>query len=207
MAATTPASRVVRPPSTNPFATRNVRPGAIPFHFPSGLSADLLADRLREKGWRAQILGQHGAGKTTLLRTLLPVFETRGRQIVFIECRAGQRSLPRLLPPIGQWTPETLVVVDGYEQLGFWTRLWLNWRCHKVGCGLLVTTHRPFGLPTLYHVVPELETVEEIVRQLQDSHPSAISSDSVSQHFADQSGNVRELFFRLYDLYEKRRDH
>jgi hypothetical protein len=207
MAVTTASSQRRQLPSLNPFATCNVRPGAIPFHFPTDVSADVLVDRLELMRWRAQILGPHGSGKTTLLKTLLPVLVSRGRDVAFVDCSWGQRSLPRDLSPVHQWTAATLLVVDGFEQLGFWTRRWLKRKCRIVDCGLLVTGHRSFGLPTLYGVKPQLETIQTIVQQLQHSYLFKVSADHVTRHFADQSGNVRETFFRLYDLYEKRREH
>ena len=56
----------------NPFATRHVRPGAIPFHFPAETSAAQLVARLRELNWRGAIVGPHGSGKSTLLVALAP---------------------------------------------------------------------------------------------------------------------------------------
>ena len=204
---TSPAlSRPRHLPSINPFATCNVQPGAIQFRFPEDISADVLANQLKCNGWRAQIIGQHGSGKSTLLKSLVPILESLGREIVLIECRFRQRSLPESILPISRWTPETLFVVDGFEQLSFWARKWFIWKCRKAGCGLLVTAHESCGLLTLYLVDSEIATIQSIVQQLQLGYPFAISSDRVIDLFTEHQGNTRELFFRLYDLYEKERE-
>jgi len=104
---------------SNPFSTRFIRPGAIRFLFPDGESAALLVQRLRENRWGGQIIGPHGSGKSTLLATLKPELETAGRQVLWITLHQGERRLPALdRRSLG---PTTQLVIDGYEQLSWWT--------------------------------------------------------------------------------------
>ncbi len=63
----------------NPFATRHVRPGAIPYRFAPGSAAEGVVERLAAADWQGQIIGPHGSGKSTLLATLLPAIESAGR--------------------------------------------------------------------------------------------------------------------------------
>ena len=58
------------PTSDNPFSTRRISPGAIPYVLPPGENAYALVDRLRQAGWWGEIVGPHGSGKSTLLATL-----------------------------------------------------------------------------------------------------------------------------------------
>src|SRR5262245_49587973 len=70
--------------SSNPFSTRFIRPGAIPFIFSAGESAESLVDHLRVNNWRGQIIGPHGSGKSTLLAALLPALQAAGRTVACV---------------------------------------------------------------------------------------------------------------------------
>lgn len=194
-------------PLDNPFATRWVRPGAVPFLFAgsSRLDTHKLVERLSAGGWWGEIIGTHGSGKSTLLHTLLPSFVQAGRRPVLVALRDGQRRLPHGAIPTDAWHSATLVIVDGYEQLGWISRMRLKRRCRRVGCGLLVTAHRATGLPALVHVEPDVATVLRLVEHLTRGAPGCVDRDDVAQAFAAHGGNVRETLFALYDLYERRR--
>ena len=95
----------------NPFATRHVRPGAIPYCFPAGVDARQLVERLAAAGWRGQIVGPHGSGKSTLLATLLRTIEQGGRRPLLIALHDGQRRLPERLERMPN-LDERSVIVD-----------------------------------------------------------------------------------------------
>src|SRR5205809_770947 len=76
--------------SSNPFATRFIRPGAIPFLFLDGNSAAAIVERLKANNWRGQIMGEHGSGKSTLVATLVPVLKAAGREVVAIKIAPGE---------------------------------------------------------------------------------------------------------------------
>src|SRR5581483_12050635 len=86
-------SRVGCLPRVNPFSTRFIQPGAIPFHFPTPDGLAAIVRRLEGAGGRGQIIGPHGSGKSTLLAALLgqrpnPPTPFPGRE-------GGVSSLPR----------------------------------------------------------------------------------------------------------------
>jgi hypothetical protein len=169
------------------------------------VDADQLTQRLAAQCWRGQIIGAHGAGKTTLLHTWLPTLTAAGRVISWWTLRDGQRTVPsELLAASRSWDAQTLVVVDGYEQLGRLARWRLARRCRRVRAGLLVTTHRDAGLPTVLEVAGSLPTVQTLVEQLLRDEPGAIRRDDVAACYDRCRGNLREIFFALYDLYEAR---
>jgi hypothetical protein len=211
-------------PISNPFATRYTRPDAAKYLFPPGTGADALIARLRESAWWGQITGPHGSGKSTLVQTLLPRLEAAGRAIDFF---AFHREDPRRAA--GSPTPEpasrcylaqpltglrqasmaacsstTQIVVDGYEQLSWLQRTWLKRQCRRRGAGLLVTAHDELGLPPLWRTDTSADLARRVVaRLLGDGDDGWLSAGQVEQLFAAHRGNLRELLFALYDLYEQ----
>lgn len=189
--------------SSNPFSTRFIRPGAIDYLFPAGVTAESLVDRLAEHKWQAAIVGPHGCGKSTLLVALASELVKRGRKVVAAVMHQGEHGLPRAFHDWRTWTSTTQVIVDGYEQLSWWSRSTLAWRIRDRGAGLLVTSHEPTSLPELIRVHPLIENARLVVRQLV-ADPQMISDDEIAQAFRSTEGDIREMLFKLYDLYEKR---
>lgn len=199
---TSPADRDAR---DNPFSSRFTRPGAIAYRFGAGQSAEQAIERLRQAGWLGQITGAHGSGKSTLLAALIPRLQALGKTVVLLVLHDGQRSLPVTREDQNRWTADHLVVVDGYEQLGFWQRLRLKRRCRRRKCGLLVTCHGTAGLPTTAVCQSSLDVVLELVDNLTVGLAGKVTPVDVKAVFQAQAGDVREVFFDLYDLYEDRR--
>lgn len=188
---------------SNPFATRFTRPGAIEFLFPPGESAQGLVDRLRDQGWQGGIVGPHGAGKSTLLATLNEPLNVAGRNVVQATLHQGETDLPQSLDDWRRWTPATQVIVDGYEQLTWWSRSKLARRIRDRQAGLLATSHAPTGLPLLISVEPRLDAAQEVVRHLLPDE-SMVKTSDIEQHFRACDGNIREMLFQLYDVYQAR---
>lgn len=191
--------------ASNPFATRFTRPGAIPYLFEDGRTANALVAELCRRGWRGQIIGPHGSGKSTLLESLRTPLESAGRELAWFVCREGTTSLE--IPPAMSraWSVRTQVVVDGYEQLGGWSRWRLKRICRRRGAGLLVTTHESIGLPTLLATNPSREHSRRIVERLLRDRGQSFPANTIDRLFHQHRGNVRELLFGLYDLYERQR--
>ena len=187
----------------NPFATRHVRPGAIPYYFPAGVDARQLVERLAAAGWRGQIVGPHGSGKSTLLATLLKAIEDGGRHPVLIALHDGQRRLPEPLEQMPALNERAVIVIDGYEQLDVWSRWRLDWLCRRRHYGLLVTAHRSVGLPLVLETSTTPELAEQLVNRLTDGE-GRIDRREIAARFLAREGNLRELLFDYYDLYQKR---
>src|SRR5262245_8000246 len=126
---------------SNPFSTRFVRPGAVSFIFPAGVTVDSLVERLKQQNWRGAIVGPPGSGKSTLLETLIPAIEQAGRIVRKVGLHDDQRRLPDdfVWPDSSQ--PLGVIVVDGFEQLGWWARRKLEVAHRRCSWGLLVTLH------------------------------------------------------------------
>ena len=188
----------------NPFSTRHVRPGAIDYLFPPGTTAESLLARLEGNSWHGQIVGPHGSGKSALLATLIRAVEGSTRHVHLVELHDGQRRMPGNFWRTDRIGPDTLVVVDGYEQLGFLSRSRLRRCCRKRALGLLVTAHMSVGFPDLFRTAPDMATTVRLVEQLVDQD-SPISADEIRERFSTHKGDIRELLFDLYDVHEQRR--
>jgi len=192
-------------PSSNPFSTRFVRPGAIPYRFENGETIESLVERLAGCNWTASIVGPHGGGKSTLIQSLVPLLQATGRRMVQYQLRDGQRSLPQRLDVERLGEQPMQVIVDGYEQLGFWSRWKLQRDCRKSGAGLLVTSHQPVGLPVLFRTEVTAESLIAIVREQLGSDAELVRDAELAELLQRHCGNAREVLFDLYDRYEAQR--
>jgi energy-coupling factor transporter ATP-binding protein EcfA2 len=195
------------PPSrrVNPFATCWTRPGALSFRFSNGQSVEQLISQLAAQQWNGAIVGPHGSGKSTLLESLKRVIAAAGRTIQAISLRDGQRRLPRDF--FATWASDSnaVVIIDGYEQLGWPARLHLSLRCFATGVGLLVTSHRPIRIPTLIRLAPDRQLIEQLVCRLCAEVSTTITRADIAASHACHGSNVREILFDLYDRHEQRR--
>lgn len=194
----------MKAPRHNPFSTARVRPGAIPYLFPADSSADGLVARLRENAWWGQVVGPHGSGKSTLVAALAPRLVEAGRPVLSIALHDGERRLPIRFDEITAGGPSPILIVDGYEQLSGWNRFWLKRFCRRNGCGLLVTTHLPMGLPHLFTTTVSLELARDVVARLLEPQNQIITQSDIARALARHQGDLREMLFELYEIYEVR---
>jgi hypothetical protein len=140
------------------------------------------------------------------VQTLLPLLRDAGRSLhPFTLHRGGTLFSQGDLTAI-PWSDATQIVVDGFEQLRWRDRSLLRRDCRHHGAGLLVTTHRSVGLPHLFSTSTSLELAEELVGRLLPTGLAApVAADDVASSFRRHEGNLREVLFELYDLYESRR--
>ncbi len=189
-------------PHENPFSTRFVRPGAMPYRLVPAYDLTRLILRFEAIGRTGQIVGPHGSGKSTLLADLVRLWEEHGERIVVIELHDGQRQLPIRLTEFCGKEPPTLIAVDGYEQLCSRAQRKLGHFSRRHGIGVVVTTHRSMGIPDLVRCSPSLALVEQLVGDLLTDEADRISSDAIRLAFHRHDGNVREVLFEMYDLRE-----
>ncbi len=188
---------------SNPFSTCHIRPGAMPFLYRAGEDAETLLARLRSNRWQGEIIGPHGTGKSALLAELVPAIQRAGQRPLWITLHDGQRRLPPEAKRELRLRPPTLLAIDGYEQLGRWSRFRLRRHCRRRKLGLLNTAHNTPGLPELHRAAADAELFSRIVRQLLAGQPCPWNSFDLAEQFARHGGNLREALFELYDLYER----
>ncbi len=184
----------------NPFSTRFTRPGAIDYQFAVDGDRTQLVDKLAANRWMGQIVGPHGSGKSTLLAALLPRLEQRGKRILSITLHSGERRLDWIALNRRRWDRQTLVIVDGYEQLGWHHRWKLRRRVRKSSAGLLVTTHRCVRLPLICETTTSAALLSTLVDTLAPHH--SFSTAMIQACFQQHDGNLREALFTLYDRWE-----
>ena len=187
----------------NPFCSRRIRPGAVPFLFPPDQNAETLVELLERNQWWGEIIGPHGSGKSSLLASLIPVIERAGRPVVLVELHNGQRRLPIRLDGDAWLQSPAVLIVDGYEQLSRWNRFWLKRRCRRRGLGLLVTSHVSIGLPEIFRTAVTPELAWQVVELLLDGQTPPFSRAEFSACLSRHADNLREALFELYDVCEK----
>ncbi|MFP6692944.1 MAG: ATP-binding protein [Pirellulales bacterium] len=193
-------------PDHNPFATRYVRPGALDFVFSSGPSTAELVQRLAEAGGWGQIIGPHGSGKSTLLAAVVEELRRACFSPVLFSLRDSQRRMPAGWVKQVRQEPisvqPTIVIVDGYEQLNWLATRRLRRKCLRLRWGLLVSAHHDIGLPTMHRTASTLDLAVSLVGQLTGERPP-IDRDVIRRAFVNHNGNLRDVFFELYDHYEQ----
>lgn len=193
-----------QPPSrhNNPFATCWTRPGAMAFRFGNGQTATDFVGRLAAQRWQGAIIGPHGCGKSTLLETLKPALLAADRHIHATVLHDGQRRLPP--NTFKNWqSSKTIVIVDGYEQLGWFERMRLVRHCRRTNVGLLVTSHRRIQIPTLVRLEPDRDLALHLVNSLCSRVSTPVTPSDVFASHACHGSNIREILFDMYDRHER----
>jgi len=197
----------------NPFSTCYTAPGCVPFlvgidpDAAEALYAELHAQWV-ECGRVGAIVGPHGCGKSTLLAALQKAWpQNYAYRVTTVALHDGQRALPAWFWQ-RDFQKQDLIIVDGYEQLGWLARWQLNRLHRRAACGLLVTTHAECRLPTLHRVEPDFEELLAVVRRLLaplEDLPRAegFIARHVRTAWQQTGANARETLFRLYDCWEE----
>jgi len=196
----------------NPFSASRIGPAKGGFLFPPGQSVEGLVDRLGAAAWRGQIVGPHGSGKSTLLAALLAALGRAGRRSLAVALHDHQRRLPRDFLAAARSGRFDLLAVDGYEQLGRWHRFLLGRLCRprrgqlgRCRLGLVVTCHRPVGLPELFRTAVDPPLAWRVAGRLQEGFPPLVTFQDVADRLAAHHGDLRGTLFDLYDLFARLR--
>ncbi|MCY2985030.1 MAG: hypothetical protein NTY15_15505 [Planctomycetota bacterium] len=203
------------PMHANPFSTRFIQPGAIDYQRFDGGTVNELAQKFLELPTkRGSIIGPHGSGKSTLLANLVSEFQSLRPNTQIHSLRFSTDRSPRkaLLESISSWTEDSIVILDGYEQLGFWSRLQVNRRARRQSIALLATAHQVIrGFQTLWETsVTETSSRWVVQRLLQETvHPEMATDLLASETWAlsrsRHQQNLRESLFDMYDWYQGRK--
>ena len=184
----------------NPFSTCFTRPGKIPFVFPEGQDVDSLLNSLAEPRSQRAIVEPHGSGKSTLLETLSAEWSKRGLTEQRVQLTASRRNKAIAWSLLND---QSVLVIDGLEQLPSWRRWWIQVRCRQRECRLLVTCHVPCGVPVILRTKPEWPLAFELVQSLLPCDATAYQAE-LKELWDENPGNIRDYLFRLYHWCESR---
>ena len=215
----------------NPFRARQISPGRLPYLFPEGQHIGQVVERFISSGMRGQIIGPHGTGKSTLLENLANVLRQRDYQVHQVSL-SPTPPVPRRLRPLrllqkdiakrhrdGPLVPSNeqpsstcdnrLIAIDGCEVASWWERCRFFRVARRTGWGILVTSHRDLGLPTLWKTDVTLETALRIIHaivalekpssEMTGQSRQLVRDDVVERLLAKHHGDMREVLFSLYD--------
>jgi hypothetical protein len=179
----------------NPFATDRVLQERFRLDA-SGWA--LLFARLRGLRHRGAIVGPHGSGKTTLLEELVRRFTAQGWRVVSVRLSVEYPALGLTISPrrLAALEPRDLLLIDGAEQLSRWHWWLVRFRARRAG-GVIITTHGPGRLPTLWRC----QTSPALLRDLVGSLGVPLGADDAADLFARHRGNLRDAIRELYDRH------
>ena len=182
----------------NPFRAERVR--SLQFR-PHGLGWDDLLARLAELNHRAAFIGHEGAGKTTALEELEKRLVEKGwkTELIYLGPLPRKEIIQRLRRLAGAADPKTIILIDSAEKIpklvwGLVTRLYRN------AGGLVITAHNPGRLPTLYRCATSESLLDELLVELVP-YPAPALRQEAKEKFNQLSGNIRHVFWKLYDLW------
>jgi hypothetical protein len=98
-----------------------------------------------------------------------------------------------------------LFMIDGFEQLSWWSRWRVKSACKRYGAGLLISAHTDLGLPTIFQTQPSLDLARQLVSRLLPPGDRTISESDIAAAHARHPHNLRELLFSLFDLHQAKR--
>jgi hypothetical protein len=197
----------------NPFSTRFIQPGAIPYKcFDGSTVSDLVERFLRLPTKRGSIVGPHGSGKSTLVASIVVALdarrpETKIHSLRFSTDQFASRLLKR---SVLEWTRSSVVILDGYEQLRLWSRLMVDWIARSRSISILATAHEPLrGFETIWETSVNEASSRWVVEQLLQQPATALGanallqSDDWARSRAKHGQNLRESLFDMYDWWQQ----
>ena len=201
---------------SNPFATRYITAGAIDFIFSEEeQSLASLAERfVNLPSRRASIVGPHGTGKSTLLSHLIDsqfgAKAERNLAVHRVNLTRNGSSLKQLWTNKAIWNGQTILIVDGYEQIGWLNRARLLQATQRTGVRLLITTHyhiRQFEVIYRSHCDALIDTkiLTVLLKNTAICPVSIIESAWWRQSRGRYPNNLRESLLEAYDWYESQR--
>jgi hypothetical protein len=144
---------------------------------------------------------------------LSPLPQSRNpKQIFWFTLRQGDPVMDKFADWIGDGrniSSDSLLVVDGFEQLSLIHRLSLIWQTKRKRCGLLVTSHRPFcGLRVIYRSAVEASKAQQVAASAciavhSESGLDLVRSANWDRLLLQHNGSLRECFMNLYDQFER----
>jgi len=179
----------------NPFRVGRVE--ALEYRAPD-FDWDSFLAALEARHYRGAIVGPHGSGKTTLLLEAQQRLESMGVPVRYGFLNEQTPKKRHAARAFLQDTPDdTILFLDGAEQLGPVAWWWLRRQSRRLR-GFVVTTHQPGHLTTLYSPGADEALLRDLLEQLVPDEVETLWPRA-RQYFEQKNGNIRDVFFALYD--------
>ena len=220
-----PVERTFPVSMSNPFSTRFIQPGALPYFFPGSESVAQLAARLQPGGGCYGIVGEHGTGKSTLLVGLYEQLKEQlkeeiaalgkmpredmpqgGLHVVWL--RASDQPSRTLLRASKLWRRHDRILLDGFEQLPAILRWFVRRRIGGLQGVCAATSHREHrGFKLLWRTDMSPDIERRVLDALLQGHAPEwnrrlLASDAWRKSRTERQGNLRESLFDMYDWWQ-----
>ena len=162
------------------------------------------------------IVGPHGPGQSTLLDALHKDLLIRCPDVSLVHerfSRTPDSSSGQRVSTL-DWPRDSIVILDGYEQISLWSRWWIQTASWQKRIRLLVTTHQPLRrFDLLWRTSVDKQSAEWIVKNMlrlsnqedwEEKLPLLLSSKEWSDSRARHGQNIRETLFDMYDWWQSR---
>lgn len=182
----------------NPFRAERVRSLQFRLH---GLGWDGLMARLTTLNYRAAFIGHEGAGKTTALEQLATKLNEQGwkSEVMYLGLLHPIEIVQKLWGLAAAADSKTIILIDSAEKIPKLMWRGVTWLYRHAG-GLVITAHHPGRLPTLYHCSTSETLLDELLVELVPNPAPALRLEARAK-FNQASGNIRQVFWQLYDLW------
>jgi hypothetical protein len=190
------------PANINPFSAQRFSLG--PFGWIEGAPGEMDAWATAvASGRRAfQVLGPHGAGKSTLLVHLERALGRRGLSIVRFRCGRGIASALRTF--VAHERRPDVVLADEAQSWAGARLAVLRAASRALGASLVVSTHVDLGFSTLSERRVSPALAARIISALAGAD-RVPPPEELGRRLEAHRGNLREVFFGLYDEFEANR--
>lgn len=187
----------MRPARENPFRSEAIDALA----YTPGGHVENLFRALPGQQFRGQIIGAKGTGKTTLLRDLQRLLENHHTLVSMRLTEDFPGFTKNQWAQLTSSSKNTLVIIDGAEQLTSRHQKKLV-RISKRWGGLILTSHQNLRkyektLPVLCVTRPNAEEFTILAQELDPS----LTGDKTEELYTLHNGNLRNAFRHLYDLW------
>ncbi|MCB0339345.1 MAG: hypothetical protein KDD53_07060 [Bdellovibrionales bacterium] len=155
-------------------------------------------ERFSKFKYRACIVGCHGSGKTTYLKSFERKLKTVGINSVRVFLNDESPRIFRAISrkELKKILVDSVLIIDGAEFISIFEWLTLS-RLIRKGRGALISSHHPLKYPVLHNCRTTPESLNRLLTKL--SPPKINSRIDINNCYDRHSGNLREVFFELYD--------